>query len=363
MPKNEASRYYSQSIFPHTSSGAKSLRSGKFISHLSTSTHSRFSAKGDKCCCNGGLYLGVDGGATKTVAMISDCSGRVLATAKAGPSNPDNVGLEISIKNTVEAISKALDLLPNKQKISSTFIGWAAVEESFRDKKEEIKKGILKYSGTRLIKDGRIIVGSDQIVAFRSGSTEKNGVILIAGTGCVSHGWNNGKEYKTSGWGWLEDQGSGFWVGQEVYRRVYEDMDKRGRKTNLTKALFEATNTKCAEDLMAYVYTGSPMTTVPSFSLICDQVARKGDKVAIEILKTAGKNLIVSTLNVVRKLKFRNEFPIVLVGSLFKSDIVLNTVTVGLKKFGCGAKIIVPECEPVVGALRLAMEGYTCDAR
>ncbi len=309
----------------------------------------------EKCCCGDDLYLGVDGGATKTVAVVGDCCGRVLSMAKAGPSNPDNVGLSVSAKNTAEAIAKVLKSIKDDKAVVSSFIGWAAVEESFRNKKDEIKKEILKYPGVRPIKNGRIVIGSDQIIAFRSGSMEKNGVMLIAGTGCVSHGWNNGKEFKTSGWGWLEDRGSGFWIGQEVYRRVYEDLDNRGEKTNLTKALFKATNTNCPEDLMERVYTGNPILLIPSFSSICDQIARKGDRIAINILKTAGKSLAFSTINTVNQLRFRGKFLVVMVGSLLKSDIILKTLTRELKLANPKVKIIIPNNEPVIGALKLAI--------
>lgn len=144
--------------------------------------------------------IGVDGGGTKTIAALADLEGRVLTIAKSGSSNPRNVG----IKRAAENIAKAIrGLLKNKKrKILSTFIGLAALEEEYKLKKEEIKKELLKQRGVSKKALGKITIGSDQIIAFRSATDKKEGVLLIAGTGCVAHGWRAGREAKASGWGW-----------------------------------------------------------------------------------------------------------------------------------------------------------------
>ncbi|MCZ6514919.1 MAG: hypothetical protein O6850_03530, partial [Acidobacteria bacterium] len=39
------------------------------------------------------LYLGIEGGGTRTVAAVSDESGHILGRGEAGPANPVKVGL------------------------------------------------------------------------------------------------------------------------------------------------------------------------------------------------------------------------------------------------------------------------------
>ena len=155
--------------------------------------------------------IGIDGGGTKTVAALSDLSGKILKIGKSGPTSPRNIGIKKTADNVARSIEKVLP--KKKAKILSTFIGLPAVEEEFRLKKEIIKKELLRYKKISLIFSGKVIIGSDQIVAFRSGSDRKDGVLLIAGTGCVAHGWRGNQKVKTSGWGWLADEGSAFWVG------------------------------------------------------------------------------------------------------------------------------------------------------
>ncbi|MDD5145671.1 MAG: BadF/BadG/BcrA/BcrD ATPase family protein [Candidatus Pacebacteria bacterium] len=300
--------------------------------------------------------IGVDGGGTKTVAAISDLEGKILKTKSSGPSNPHNVG----IKNSANNIFNAINDWVKKRVILSIFIGLAGVEEDEKIGKL-VKKEILKK-----IKNfkGKLIVGSDQIVAFSAGSNKEDGIILIAGTGCVAHGWKGNKEVKASGWGWLADEGSAFWVGQKVFQKVLKDSDGRpfdvaqgkAQKTLLTKEVFSDFKVRNPKELMAFVYA-NPIQIIPKLSIICDKVSKKGDKVSIEIMQKAGRELAASANTVIKKLDFREEkFPLILAGGMFKSEIILDTVKKEIKKFAPRAEFIQLKEKPVLGAVKLAIK-------
>ena len=55
------------------------------------------------------LFLGVDGGGTKTNVALMNESGEVAAEAKGGPSNPLRVGVETAVANIFKALSQACD--------------------------------------------------------------------------------------------------------------------------------------------------------------------------------------------------------------------------------------------------------------
>src|SRR4030042_2599548 len=151
------------------------------------------------------LVSGVDGGGTKTVAALADLSGKILKRRKSGPSNPHGVGVE----NSARIISDLIDVWLRSKKISSIFVGLADVEED-RKLAARIRKGILnKLKKFR----GEIKIDSDQVVAFRSGTENKNGIVLVVGTGSVAHGGKGRVDFTTGGWGWpLVDEGSAFWT-------------------------------------------------------------------------------------------------------------------------------------------------------
>ena len=300
--------------------------------------------------------IGVDGGGTKTVAALANLEGKILAFGKSGSSNVRKVGLKIAVENIAKAIEKVLRKT-EKSGILSTFIGLTVIQEEPR-LKEKVKEALFKYKEISPIFKGKLEIDSDQIVAFRAGgSNERNGVSLIAGTGCVAHGWRKGKEEKSSGWDWLADEGSAFWVGQKAFQVVFKDLDGRGQKTKIKEIAFRKFKIKNEEELMAKVYSKNPIEIISSFSILVDRACQKGDKIAERILTEAGKELALAVNSVIEKLNFKKiNFPLVLVGNIFQSKIVLKTVKREVKKFAPKAEFIQPKNEPVVGAVKLAIE-------
>ncbi len=311
--------------------------------------------------------IGVDGGGTKTIAALADLKGKILRLAETGPSNLRNVGIEKAAENIALAIKK---VLPKKGKILSTFIALAAIEEEYKLKKEKIKKEVLKEKGISKILKGKMVrqahhpelsrrieIGSDQIIAFRDGTNEKDGVVLISGTGCVARGWKGNKEVKVSGWGWLNDEGSGFWAGQKGFQVVLKELDRRGPKTKITKLIFKEWKLKRKEDLLKKVYSKDSVRQISFISRIVDEAAKRGDRIAISIMKEAGKELAQAAISVIKKLNFKNQkFSLVLVGKMFKSKIVLNIVKKEIRKIAPRVQFIRPQKEPVLGAVKLAIE-------
>jgi len=296
--------------------------------------------------------IGIDGGGTKTIVALADLKGKILKIAKIGPSSPVNIGVKAAAENISKGIKKVLA----KGEIACTFIGLAAIQEEPRFKKE-IKKELIKHKEISGIFKGKLEIGSDQIVAFRSGTDEKDGLLIIAGTGCVAHGWRKGKEITSSGWHWLADEGSAFWAGRRVFQSILKDLDGRGRKTTMTNLAFKKLKIKKRENLLEKIYNENFVKNVSLLSIIADEASKKGDKTAIKIMEQASRELALAGNAVIKKLDFqKQEFPLVLVGSMFKSKIVLNTVEKGIKKMAPRARFIRPKNEPVIGAVKLAIE-------
>lgn len=301
-----------------------------------------------------GYVIGVDGGGTKTIAALADLEGKILKTGKSGSSSPRNVGIKKATDNISKAIKKALRGR-RKADITSTFIGLPAVAEEFKPKKPEIRRKLLRKIPQ--ISKGKVIIDSDQKVAFRAGTNKKDGVLIIAGTGCVAHGWRGRKQVHSSGWGWLADEGAAFFAGQKTFQAILKDLDGRGSKTLLTKLAFREFKIKKKEDLASLIYSKNPTEIVPRFSIICDTAGRKGDKIAKNIMIGAAEELVLAIKPVIKKLNFKNsEFPLVMVGGMFKTKILLNKVKREIRKISPKVKFILLKKAPIIGAVRLAIE-------
>lgn len=300
--------------------------------------------------------VGVDGGGTKTTAAIADLKGKILKIIQVGPSSPVNVGVETAAKNIALAIKKVL----RPGQVLSTFIGLAAIQEEPRFKKS-IKAELFKQQQIKKVFAGKLKIASDQVVAFRAGTDQEDGVLQISGTGCVAHGWKNDQEITASGWHWLADEGSAFWVGQLAFQTALKDLDQRGGKSLITEMAFKKLSAINREMFLKKVYA-RPLKYIPLLSVVCDEASWKKDPAAIKIMIAAGQELALAAETVIKRLHFQKEsFPLVLVGSMFKSQIVLAAFKKRTRKLAPKAKFIFVKKEPVIGAIKLAIEQLTIE--
>lgn len=304
--------------------------------------------------------IGIDGGGTKTIAVLANLRGKVLAKAETGSSNPLKVGMKIAVLNIRKATGKILKKY-QKEKIAIIYLALAAGIEKDKKKKTIIKKNLLKYPEFNRFSDKKIIIEGDQLAAFRSGTDKKAGVVLISGTGSVAMGWKKGKEAMACGWDWfLGDDGSGFWLGRRALRMVCRQLDGRGEETKLTDLVFKKWKIRRKEELMKRVYFDYKKDFVEQISLLSpliDKAAKKGDKIAKDILIEGGQELVLAASQVIKKLNFEKEnFPLVLVGSTLKSSVVLNKIKKEVRKIAPKVELIRPKQIPAIGAIKLALE-------
>ncbi len=301
------------------------------------------------------FVIGVDGGGTKTAVALADMNGKIISRAISGASNPRNVGIEVAAKNIAAGIS---GVLKNKKNINiaSVFIGLPALEEEYKDKKSLIIRELKKDKKIASIFNGKVKIGSDQLVAFCAGANGKDGIVAIAGTGCAVHGWNGKEEVKVNGWGWLADEGSAFWVGQKTFQAILKSYDGRALDTILEKMALKILKIKNFDKLVDFVYADFSKN-IPLFFKICDEAAIAGDKVAREILVAAGKEISLSVRDVAAKLHFFEAAPLVFVGGVYLSRLVADTAMDEIERYYPGKFDFVVVDNPVIGAVRLAIRG------
>lgn len=300
------------------------------------------------------FVIGVDGGGTKTAVAVADMDGKIIAQVLAGSSNVRNLGIKPALKNVADGI---YGVIKGKRNITivSTFIGLPAMEEEYKDKKPAIIRELKKYKKIEKIFKGKILIGSDQLVAFRAGANGKDGIVAICGTGTATHGWNNGREALANNRGWLASKGSAIYIGEKVVQAIIEDLEGRDSETLLSRLIFKNFNFKDSNDLLEFIYKDST-ASLPKFSLLCDQAAIKGDKVAQEILIQSGKEIARSVRAVAAKLVFFEQVPLVLAGGVYKSRWVADTAMNEIERYYPGKFDFVVVADPVIGAIRLAME-------
>ncbi|MFA5746889.1 MAG: BadF/BadG/BcrA/BcrD ATPase family protein [Candidatus Paceibacterota bacterium] len=298
--------------------------------------------------------IGVDGGGTKTAVALADLNGKILARSVSAGSNLRDSGIKVAARNVARGISE-VSKGRKGARVVSTFIGLPAVEEEYKDKKGKVMSELKKDKKIARIFSGKVIIGSDQLVAFRSGSLAKNGIVAISGTGCAVHGWNNGKEFLTNNWGWLVSKGSGNWIGLKTAQAIVDHFEEGTERSLLSGIVFKKMGLGGINDLLTFIYK-DPAGNLPKLSEYCNEAADKGDLIARAILEKAGREIAISVCAVASKLDLLEKVPLVLVGGAYRSRWMLNAVKKDVELCHSGKfEFILPK-DPVEGAIRLALE-------
>ncbi|MGB5176906.1 MAG: BadF/BadG/BcrA/BcrD ATPase family protein, partial [Thermoanaerobaculia bacterium] len=154
--------------------------------------------------------VGIDSGGTKTVGLLADETGEVLAKARGGGANLVIHG-ELSVEKVLYQVME--DLEPPGP-IDAICLGMAGVD---RPEEKELIQGLLRRLGLR--KNIRIV--NDALIALVAGAEEGVGIVVSAGTGSIAYGVDpSGETARSGGWGYLlGDEGSAFWLGHAAVRQ------------------------------------------------------------------------------------------------------------------------------------------------
>ena len=261
-----------------------------------------------------GHVLGIDAGGTKTVCLLADDRGDVVAVARGTGANLQAVGelqVEKVLHDVMEQAIGDRDIAP-----SAICLGIAGVD---RPDDHAVVRGIMKRIGFKT----RVLIVNDALVALEAGAPRQPGVVIISGTGSISYGRNNaGEAARSGGWGYvLGDEGSGYWIGRAALRAVLRAADYRGPRTLLTQMLLDHFRVSQPQALLHEVYYNHLTPAAIGALASCVQGAfREGDPAAIGILKGAADELEGAALSVARRLDLMGEpFMFVLSGGIFRA--------------------------------------------
>ncbi|SOC37091.1 N-acetylglucosamine kinase [Ureibacillus acetophenoni] len=265
--------------------------------------------------------LGIDGGGTKTTAIIADENGNVYSQAITGRSNPNTLSeeqFEQVMGDLLHQLRKNNEDIFNR--IDVCFAGMAGVGESGRD--EMMKTLLLKH----LPSNPLVIVQNDAVNALYSGTLGSPGIVQIAGTGAITIGLNeNNKMVRVGGWGYLfDDEGSGFYLGNEALRAVFQQYDGRGMDTTLTNIILNYFAVMNVPDLIEKIYgKDHPRSVIAPISQYVVREAELGDHVASSILENACVKMIHSIKTCHSQLVDRNHpTSVILSGGVFTNDAI-----------------------------------------
>lgn len=298
-------------------------------------------------------YLGVDGGGSKTYALIADGQGNIVGTGSSGNGN-HQLGYEQARRHIGEAVGQALaSARLSPEQIDRACFGLAGAdrEADFRILRPMIAElGIPQHD-----------IVCDTMIGLRAGTSRSYGVVLICGSGTNSAGRNPaGETYQCGGFSYLfGDFGGGGSLSVEAFRSVIRAWDGREQPTLLTELVLGSLGYDSVQ-AMFDDYLDHAKTPPRDLTKLLFEAANRGDAVASDILRRQGVELGKSASAVIHRLGMEEEaFDVVLAGSVLmrgEGDYVVEPIREAVRGAAPGASVVKLETEPVVGAVWMACE-------
>ena len=224
------------------------------------------------------FYLGVDGGGTRTTALVCDGDGAELLTVTGDSINYRSEGMEAA-REHLRAIVAQIKEKTGIERFRGVCVGSSAL---FGRATEEETAA---FTGGILTAD-RIVMDSDLYIALKAARTD-NALVAVCGTGSMAAAFGeDGKVLTRGGFGYLfGDEGSGYAIAREGLFAAARAAEGTDPPTTLTAALTEHFGVKDVYAFTDIAYDPPlPRKRLAAFAPRVTACAMAGDETADAIL-------------------------------------------------------------------------------
>ena len=279
--------------------------------------------------------IGIDGGGTKTAAILVDEDGHVLARHAAGPCNPNVLGFDEStarVKDIVATLTQG-----ETRSVAAIYIGTAGIFT--KDDGPRFAAAVSRTCGVERVK-----CENDVMNVVAAATDADRCVAGVSGTGMIVYAKEVDRVTRLDGWGYLLGLGgSGYDIGRDVIRAAVGESEGTSPATALTP-LVERKADMTLEGLVLEVYRREP-AFVASFAPLAFEADATGDEVARSIL-VSNAHAFAKLLNRAAELyDCGNE--VVVSGGIATNARFGELLAKELNK---GLRLVVPSCPQVIGA-------------
>ncbi len=301
------------------------------------------------------IFIGIDGGGTKTKINIIDKDKNLIFENTSGPSSIDTVDSETSYQNIFSALEPFIKSSDNYE-LKGIFAGLGGIV--FETDYHLVETYLRKLP---IVHDSTIIVArNDMENALYSSLCFDEGIALICGTGMVAFGKKDNQTHKAGGWGFKEGElGSSFNLGREAIRHTIRAFDFRHDLDDFALETAEKIGLEQATDIISIMDKYFENRTLTAkLAPIVTKHANLDNKYAKAICDKATDELTLSIEAVYKKLKF-NHTTLVVVGSLGNSTgYFRNQLVDKIKQINKDINIIEPQIDPSLAAAYMAKKIY-----
>ena len=270
-----------------------------------------------------GLLVALEGGGTRSQAVLMDATGRVLQIADSSAVNTNFVPFEQAQRAVVSAVQGVLQSAGAHGDEVSTFVSSLVGPDFGAETFGELCPQVVyrKY-------------GELRVVFARAEIYRPHGVGVVAATGATTWGVraDDHREVTLGGWGaLLGDEGSAYAVGLLGLRGAVRAFEQRAlAQTALVEAIcqyFDLTLENFQQELIFRAYQKPwSRTEIARVASVVTRLATQADPLALRITTKVANDLAELALSAARRLFSAGEsFDVVLAGGLINAGEVILT--------------------------------------
>ncbi len=296
------------------------------------------------------MFLGVDGGGTKTTLCLLNSGGRLVAQADA-PSCyyfTQGIGLvERVLQQGVDEVCRQVAITPAD--ITQAFIGLPSYGEVSGD------VNALDAAPLKVLGHGRYSCDNDMVCGWAGSLGATDGINIISGTGSMAYGVRRERGVRVGGWGELfGDEGSAYWIATRGLAAFSQMCDGRLPIGPLHGMLREVLELEADLDLIDVVLNRwrGERRKVAALCRTVFEAAAANDICAERILIDAATELACIVDAARHRLEFApaDTVPVSYSGGVFTSSSMVGFFQRALETLHGDYDLSEPLYSPVVGA-------------
>ena len=232
------------------------------------------------------IFIGIDGGGTKTRAVAIDCNGKQVYETVGGPANVALSGVDATFGN-IRKISNDIACQVNRfeHRVVGIVLGLAGVSSG----ESRLSAALLTKLNSLYTSDNIRLV-NDAHIAWYGIDKGKSAIALISGTGSSAYTLGaQGRAIVKGGMGHiLSDEGSGYHIGLMGIRSAIRAAGRIESATALTRKVMEVFSLQSIDEA-PYLIKGH--VEIAAFARYVYEASLSGDKVAHDIIMQAAGEL------------------------------------------------------------------------
>jgi N-acetylmuramic acid 6-phosphate etherase len=294
------------------------------------------------------VYLGIECGGTRTVALAVNSNGTEVHRAEFGPAN-------LQLLDDRQLAGHFKEIAARMPRPSAVAIGMAGARTE-RDFERILGAAEKAWPEARCTTTNDL---ETALLAAPASATSMARILVLSGTGSCCYGQSEARSAKVGGWGHiLGDKGSGYEIGLRALKATVYHYDRNGQWPQLGARVLRTLMLNEPNDLITWAQTATK-TDVAALAVEVFSGAEENDPIAKDILEAAANSLSRDGIACAGRLaKPDSPVQFILAGSvLTKQALFADKVITLLRDKWPGAEVCVLERESVWGAVELARKG------